>query len=82
VPRIDARAALAVNHGDGARAEELCNLRLALATFAVQLDVFEMRTKKGSHRNGSVLARPGIGRQHHRENDWWSIKSLGSKPDS
>ena len=31
---------------DGVRAEELNNLRLALATFALQLDVFEMRASK------------------------------------
>jgi hypothetical protein len=82
VPRINARAPLAADHGDGARAEELDNLRLALATFAVQLDVFEMRTNKASHRNGITLPPPAIGRQHHMENDWWSIRSLGSKPDS
>ena len=35
---------LASNHGDDARAEELEHLKLALATFAVQLDAFEMRT--------------------------------------
>jgi hypothetical protein len=29
---------------DNARAEELNNLRLALATFALQLDAFELRT--------------------------------------
>jgi hypothetical protein len=29
---------------DDARADELNNLRLALATFALQLDAFEMRT--------------------------------------
>jgi hypothetical protein len=31
-------------HGKDARAEELDNLRLALATFALQLDAFEIRT--------------------------------------
>lgn len=33
-----------MNHGDDARAEELGHLKLALATFALQLDAFEMRT--------------------------------------
>jgi hypothetical protein len=33
-----------MNHQD-ARAEELHNLRLALATFALQLDAFEMRIR-------------------------------------
>jgi hypothetical protein len=32
---------------DDARAEELHNLKLALATFALQLDAFEMRTRQG-----------------------------------
>jgi len=36
----------ATGHGDDARAEELNNLRLALATFALQLDAFEMRTRE------------------------------------
>ena len=35
---------LARNRGDDARAEELEHLKLALATFALQLDAFEMRT--------------------------------------
>jgi len=34
---------LTMGHREDARAEELDNLRLALATFALQLDVFEMR---------------------------------------
>jgi hypothetical protein len=37
---------------DDARAQELSNLRLALATFAVQLDVFEMRMAEGRFRAG------------------------------
>ncbi|THD54580.1 MAG: hypothetical protein E8A46_08280 [Bradyrhizobium sp.] len=46
---------LARNHGDDARAEELEHLKLALATFALQLDAFEMRT------HGLLLAagKPG-----------------------
>lgn len=44
-----------MNHGDDARAEELGHLKLALATFALQLDAFEMRT------HGLLLAvgKPG-----------------------
>jgi len=38
------------DHRDDARAEELSNLRLALATFALQLDGFEMRTSVVAHR--------------------------------
>jgi hypothetical protein len=36
-----------MDHRDNARAEELNNLRLALATFALQLDAFEMRMSDG-----------------------------------
>jgi hypothetical protein len=35
---------------DQARTEELNNLRLALAMFAVQLDMFEMRLRRGPLR--------------------------------
>jgi hypothetical protein len=82
VPRINARATLAAAHGDDARVEELNNLRLALATFAMQLDVFEMRTNRRLRGNGAILPLSDIGRQHRRENDWWSIRSLGSKRDA
>jgi hypothetical protein len=39
-----------MSHGKDARDEELHNLRLALATFALQLDAFEMRA------SGALLA--------------------------
>jgi len=41
---------LTTGHGEDARAAELHNLRLALATFALQLDAFEMRA------SGALLA--------------------------
>ena len=41
---------LTTGHGEDARAAELLNLRLALATFALQLDAFEMRA------SGALLA--------------------------
>jgi hypothetical protein len=44
-----------MKHGDDARIEESNNLRLALATFALQLDAFEVRTQEGS----SAVSRPG-----------------------
>jgi hypothetical protein len=40
---------------DNARAEELNNLKLALATFALQLDVFEMRMTEGP--SGTAIKR-------------------------
>ena len=55
---------------DDARTEELDNLKLALATFALQLDAFEQRIRE----------RP---RDSQRgEIDWSSIKSAGSKSDT
>ena len=42
--RTDPRVTRIVGRRDDARADELNNLRLALATFALQLDAFEMRT--------------------------------------
>jgi hypothetical protein len=42
--RTEPHATRTTERRDGARAEELNNLRLALATFALQLDIFEMRT--------------------------------------
>lgn len=41
---------LTKGHKEEARAEELLNLRLALATFALQLDAFEVRA------SGALLA--------------------------
>jgi hypothetical protein len=37
-----------VNHRDDARIEELNNLRLALATFALHLDAFEMKVSEAT----------------------------------
>jgi len=68
------------------RAQELSNLRLALATFAVQLDVFEMRMAEGRFRagikSGIRVPQPDIRYRFQKEkNDCWSIKSPGNKPD-
>jgi len=49
---------------DEARTEELNNLRLALAMFAVQLDMFEMRMREGplnSYLKGGTGAAPPVG---------------------
>jgi hypothetical protein len=55
---------------DDARTEELDNLRLALATFALQLDAFEMRISERppGAQGGNI--------------DWSSIRSIGSKSDT
>jgi hypothetical protein len=63
-PRIARKPGLARNHGDDARAEELDHLKLALATFALQLDAFEMRTHGlllTVARSGNFVPPPGTG---------------------
>jgi hypothetical protein len=48
---------LTMGHREDARAEELHNLRLALATFALQLDAFEMKASSAllaARREASV----------------------------
>jgi hypothetical protein len=68
---------------DDARTTELINLRLALATFALQLDAFEMRTSGVPPRAGppkeTPLLIPGRQRGLPKERDDWLIKSHGSK---
>jgi len=55
-----------MSHGKDALAEELDNLRLALATFAVQLDAFEMRASDAllaARREASIaIPRPDSSR--------------------
>ncbi len=51
--RDDARA-------DNARAKELNNLRLALATFALQLEAFEMRMSAASLATSLGVEREGL----------------------
>ena len=45
------------DHPDDARAEERNNLKLALATFALQLDAFEMRTSVVAHRPRATVVK-------------------------
>jgi hypothetical protein len=73
-----------MDHGEDARARELSNLRLALATFALQLDAFEMRTGDALLAALSAARSQGKNEGKHRrgQRDWPSIKSPGSKPDT
>jgi hypothetical protein len=48
----------AMIRGHDARAEELSNLRLALATFALQLDAFELQARDGLLAAGIELGSP------------------------
>ena len=53
------REGLVVDHRDNARIEELNNLRLALATFALHLDTFEMQVSEATSGLGPMAsARP------------------------
>lgn len=75
-----------MDHSNDARAKELNSLRLALATFAVQLDAFELRTRGrplGTGAGSSIpVPRAGIGcGPAEGRNDWSSIKSPGNKLD-
>jgi hypothetical protein len=57
--RTEPQATLTGDRRDDARAEELNNLRLALATFALQLDAFELKMRA----SGAALwanTRPGM----------------------
>ncbi|HWX05903.1 MAG TPA: hypothetical protein VN065_08735 [Bradyrhizobium sp.] len=56
---------------DDARARELTNLKLALATFALQLDAFELRAKAARHAAGKVqnpVPPPGDGGGPRKDN--------------
>jgi|HubBroStandDraft_5_1064220.scaffolds.fasta_scaffold522907_2 hypothetical protein len=48
-----------MDHRDDARAAELNNLRLALVTFALQLDVFESRIRSASTGSRAEPERHG-----------------------
>jgi hypothetical protein len=48
-----------MDHRDDARAAELDNLRLALVTFALQLDVFESRIRSASPGSSAEPERHG-----------------------
>jgi hypothetical protein len=72
IARTRLREAAVMDPWDNARAEELNNLRLALATFALQLDVFEMRMTGGPSRTAikreSSALPADLGRDVREEN--------------
>jgi hypothetical protein len=78
-----------MNYPDDARAEELHNLRLALATFALQIDAFELQTRelqtrerpiRAGIKTGALGPLPRTGSSLQKEDkDWLSIKSHGNK---
>jgi len=69
-PGLAMKPGLARNCGDDARAEERDHLKLALATFALQLDAFEMRTHGWLltvARSGNPVPPPSSGRGPRRD---------------
>jgi hypothetical protein len=63
IARSEPQATPTGDHRDDARAEELSNLKLALATFALQLDAFEMRTSRVAHGPGATAVKKVTWRQ-------------------
>jgi hypothetical protein len=65
-----------MDYGEDARARELSKLRLALATFALQLDGFELRAHVVL-----LAADKDVGKKSLKlgKNDWPSIKLHGNK---
>jgi hypothetical protein len=57
IARSERQATATRDHRDDARAEERNNLKLALATFALQLDAFEMRTSVVAHRPRATVVK-------------------------
>jgi len=74
----------AMDRQDAARAEELSNLMLALATFALQLDAFELRMNEELLRGGTkpkTLARATTLQPSPGRIDWSSINSDGGRSE-
>jgi hypothetical protein len=75
----------AMDRQDAARAEELNNLRLALATFALQLDAFELRMSDGLLGGGAKPKTLACGRAplqpSEGRNDCSSINSHGGRSE-
>jgi len=57
IARSERQATATRDHLDDARAKERNNLKLALATFALQLDAFEMRTSVVAHRPRATVVK-------------------------
>jgi hypothetical protein len=57
IARSERQATATRDHLDDARAEERNNLKLALATFALQLDAFEMRASVVAHMPRATVVK-------------------------
>ena len=70
IARSEPQATPTGDRRDDARAEERNNLKLALATFALQLDAFEMRTYeslKGAIKPETPLPASDVGCKPQKE---------------
>ena len=70
-------------HPEDARTQERDNMKIALATFALQLDVFEMRMNGArlaiSRGAGLRVPSPEGLQPSEGKYDWGSLNSVGSK---
>jgi hypothetical protein len=79
----DPHAKLTMDHKENARIQERHNLKVALATFALQLDAFEMRMSGARFAAGRMaglrVPSPDRLQSSEGEYDWASLNSVGSK---
>jgi hypothetical protein len=72
-----------MDHVEHARIRELDNLKVALATFAMQLDAFEMRMSRARFTSGRMagvrVRSPDPWPCAEGKRDWGSPSSVGSK---
>jgi hypothetical protein len=72
-----------MHHSEDTRIQERDNMKIALATFALQLDVFEMRMNGArlAINRGDGLRFPSAEGSQPSEGkcDWGSLNSAGSK---
>jgi hypothetical protein len=77
------QAKLTMNHPEDARIQERDNIKIALATFALQLDAFEMRMHRArlafGQEAGSRVPLPERLQSSEGKYDWVSLNSAGSK---
>jgi hypothetical protein len=72
-----------MDHQEGARIQERDNMKIALATFALQLDVFEMRMNGArlavGRGAGLRVSSPERLQSSEGKYGWGSLNSAGSK---
>jgi hypothetical protein len=75
-----------MDHPEHARIRERDNMKIALATFALQLDAFEMRMNRArlavGRGAGPHVPLPERLQSSEGKYDWGSLNSAGSKSDT